>query len=342
MAAVAQGVVVGSQPVTSASPVGPITNQLQPVISQPHDTYVSSGIWSDSPFACCTELGSFCMALWCPCIQLGLNTQKSGLGAFQKYCLLASLPEAVNYVLQIWMFFSHHVVSEDEGITGYWILRALQFVSSFLVLALLMNVRHKLRDMYSITEETDASSCCLVYCCSPCTLSQEARHIARVKGEMAWPLGQGPQQCQVPVIVGYPVMASTVVQAGQVPSRSPIPGQHAAPAPQSYGFVVTQPQVVVAQPLPNQRGGNVAQIWPEMPVAQSYIAPGPQTEPLPAGAVMGMPPQQLQSGQQRNQQQGQQPILAEMVANRSASDNDSSGFTGVQNGSSPMQPRNID
>jgi Cys-rich protein (TIGR01571 family) len=248
----------------------------------------------------------------------------------------------VNYVLQIWMLFSDAVFSESEGVTGYWILRGLQFVSSFLVLALLMNVRHKLRDMYSITEETDASACCLVYCCSPCTISQEARHIARVKGELPWPIGQGPQQG---VIIGYPIMPSTVVQAGQVPVRSPVAGQAAAMPDPNVQIQYAQPQVIVAQPLPAQRG-NVAQVWPDMPVAQATIAPGAQTEPLPAGAVMGMPPQGQQQEQQRFQQQFQaghqqqqpQPLLATMAVNHAAGQPQNGQ---PQNGSS-ARPRYLD
>lgn len=355
---VCQGVVLPPQVVTQATPIGP-TNQLRPVYSTSNGNdprhsngpYTGNGFWSDSVFDCCAmEMGSFCMALWCPCVQLGINTQKSGLGSFQKYCLLASIPEAVNYVLQVWMFFSGYVVSEDEGVTGYRILQILQFISSFWVLAILLHVRHRLRDMYSITGETDASACCLVYCCGPCTISQEARHIARVKGELPWPFGQSPSQPGV--IIGYPVMPSTVVQAGQVPGRSPTDAkdvdQNAGSPAQAFGVPAqAYGGIVVAQPLPAQRG-NVAQVWPDMPVAQATVAPGPQTEPLPAGTVMGMPPQdqavpgpvraQQQQEQQQFQQQfhmqqnqQQQPILATLAANAATSGSSATG-----------RPRNID
>lgn len=330
-----QGVLTTSQVVTHATMVGHATNQMRPVFS-PSDgsgRYRSNGYWSDSPCDCCTELGSFCLAVWCPCVQLGMNTQKSGLGPFQKYCLLASIPEAVNYVLQVWMLFSDTIVSAEEGVTGYWVLRALQLVSSFFVLALLMNVRHRLRDMYSISGETDASACCMVWCCHPCTISQEARHIARVKGELPWPLGQGPQPG---IIIGYPVMPSTVVYAGQVPNRGQFtttPGGKDVESPvQASGSIVTGTPpaqayggVVIAQPLPTHTG-NIAQVLPEMPVAQATGAPGPQTQPLPPGAVMGVPAQD-------------RPIPASMTAGTVVNN---SNPPGSQNGRSQGRATYID
>lgn len=181
--------------------------------SAPNHQFFSNGDWSDQLFDCGNDPNSFCLALWCPCIQFGLNVEKASIGSMWKFCLLAFLPEAFNYLLQIYYFVSHpnHETrairgnpADQKGIPQ--ILRALQMVSSILVLWLLLGVRQRLKRMYGI-QEPECVSILQVWLCGTCTISQEARQIKRVLGELSWPAGVGPSSVE-PTMIGYPMGAS--------------------------------------------------------------------------------------------------------------------------------------
>jgi Cys-rich protein (TIGR01571 family) len=141
--------------------------QKPPAMSQPTDQYYSSspnsGAWQTGICGCCSDMGSYCWACWCPCVQFGRNFEIIEEG--NRSCLVGG---------GIFYLIHQFTCCGAMYSSGY---------------------RRKLRLKYGLPEEP-CGDFCTECCCLPCSLAQQTRELKRLKyGLPEQPCGDCCTEC---------------------------------------------------------------------------------------------------------------------------------------------------
>jgi Cys-rich protein (TIGR01571 family) len=182
--------------------------QKPPAMSQPTDQYYSSspnsGAWQTGICGCCSDMGSYCWACWCPCVQFGRNFEIIEEG--NRSCLVGG---------GIFYLIHQFTCCGAMYSSGY---------------------RRKLRLKYGLPEEP-CGDFCTECCCLPCSLAQQTRELKRLKyGLPEQPCGDCcTESCCLP--------RSLAQQTGELKSRGVDPNLGWKWEPNREAYLNSVPQV---------------------------------------------------------------------------------------------------
>jgi len=131
------------------------------------------GFWSDGVCSCFDSCGICCMSLFCPCIRFAQSVSRVALLPFNT-ALLMFLSLVVFHII---MMSINEYYAIHYGTAFNWAFY-FTIIGDLATVILAAYYRTKIRQLYDIPGSGFEDFCCHFWC-SPCALSQEARHIDR-------------------------------------------------------------------------------------------------------------------------------------------------------------------